>query len=162
MIESVKNNAIKQKRMLEYFKQMRDAWTTLEKAQADAREAQLLIDKVFQGVISDLSLLPQLYAWYRDVADRKRFSSDIRNGNHKQFVFVVLMLYSPMSLYGGKIGSNLRREIAGLLHLRSHTILYYMRDKAVAWNSTYKTFSSEVEAAYEALMVRLREQGEVE
>lgn len=145
--------------MLEAIEKMRKA----QKELSDAMNAMAPIieryNNIFRGKLSDLTKLPMLYEWYQGTTARHGFNSDARNNNHKQFVYVILMLYSPASLFGGKISRELRTEIASLLRLKSPTILYHMRDRSVVWMRTYKAFASEVNIAYEEITALLKENG---
>ena len=135
--------------------QMSMAFHKLEQATETARLCQREFNDVFASTLNDLSLIPYIYKWYRDCAAENKFSSDRRNNNYKQFIFIILLLYSPASLFGGKIRNDLRTSIADLLHLRANTIVYHMRDRVVVWIGTYKIFADEVAIAYEDIMMHL-------
>ena len=136
--------------------QMSITFHKLEQAMEAARSCQREFNDVFASTLTDLSLIPNIYKWYRECANKNQFSSDRRNNNYKQFICIILLLYSPASLFGGKIRNDLRVSIADLLHLRANTIVYHMRDRVIVWIGTYKTFADEVAIAYEDVMMHLQ------
>lgn len=147
--------------MLELLEQMHSAWVEQEKAHTDMAKIQAHVNNVFQSKLTDLSLIPQLYDWYQDCTLRNNFISDSHNHN-KQFVFIMLMLYSPRSLYGAEIKRGLRKSIAAAININEDTALYRMRSKAAIWIKTYKAFSSEVTIAFDEIMNRLHAHGIIE
>lgn len=99
------------------------------------------------GRLSDLSLIPRLYGEFRAVAEREGFCSDTRSHNHKQFLMVLLMLYCPEAIFGGKIRRDFRDMVASVLNVKGH-IVYSMRDRAAVWYRTYPEFAKEVDMTY--------------
>ena len=136
--------------------QMSVAFHQLEQALDTVKICQRHYNSVFEATLTDVSLIPQIFKWYRQCAQDHNFGSDCRNNNYKQFIFIILFLYSPASLFGGKIKNDLRTTVADLLHLRANTIVYHMRDKVVVWIGTYKVFADEVTIAYEDIIQHLQ------
>lgn len=106
--------------------------------------------------LCDLSMIGRLYAFYQKLSADSGFKADIRNGNRKQFLLAILMLYSPASLAGGMIPKQLRHEIAEALGIRYDHMVYEMRGKAVAWYRTYASFREETDIAYSQLLLESR------
>lgn len=112
------------------------------------RQLNMKIDRMKGERLTDLSLIPRLYDRYREIASEYGFNADSRNGNHKQFLMVLLLLYCPDAVFGGRIFRLLRNAVASALSLKSGHIVYNMRDKAAVWYMNYSRFSSEVDIAY--------------
>lgn len=121
----------------------------------EAFEAQKVlqsrIDRMMGERLTDLSLIPRLYEEYNRIAEENGFRGDLRNGNHKQFLMVLLLLYCPECVFGGQIRRNFCLSVVRLLGLKSRNSVYNMRDKGASWYALYPQFSAEVDLAYEAI-----------
>ena len=114
------------------------------------RQLNKKIDRMKRERLTDLSLIPRLYDRYREIASEYGFNADSRNGNHKQFLMVLLLLYCPDAVFGGKIPRGFRDAVASVLHVKGH-IVYSMRDRATVWYMTYLEFANEVDMAYKCI-----------
>lgn len=112
------------------------------------RQLNIRIDRMKGERLTDLSLIPRLYEEYNRIASESGFRGDLRNGNHKQFLMVLLLLYCPECVFGGRISRLFRSAVASVLSLKSGHIVYSMRDKAAVWYMNYSRFSNEVDIAY--------------
>lgn len=125
----------------------------------EAFEAQKVlqsrIDRMMGERLTDLSLIPRLYEEYERVAEENGFRGDLRNGNHKQFLMALLLLYCPESVFGGRISCPFRNAVASVLRLKSSHIVYSMRDKASVWYRNYQGFREEVDIVYKAFTAKI-------
>ncbi len=117
------------------------------------RELSNMCECLERDTMKDLTLIPVMYKKYDELLRRFQFRGDVRNGNKKQFVYAVFLLYSPEAIFGGRIDKELRIAIRDVLGLKSDSGVYQMRDKARIWYETYPVFASEVRIAYEAIAV---------
>lgn len=147
--------------MTERLQQMRDVFAAFIDSTQKMTAATIKYNDVFAPKLTDLTLIPKLYDWYCECADSNKFTADV-NSRKKQFVFVVLILFSPPSIFGGKIRKSLRNALAFTFGITDGTAIYKMRDKAIAWQSTYKVFASETDKAYGHILSRLIEAGIIE
>lgn len=122
----------------------------LKDACIKAAEANMQFAQVFMPKLKDLSLIEKIHELYVKVADESGFSGD-GTSNNKQFVFLILYLYSPASLCGGKINRELRKAIASVLGISADTALYKMRATSVSWYETYPEFRKECNRAIEEI-----------
>lgn len=122
----------------------------MKDACAKAAEANIQFAQVFTPKMSDLSLIGKIHQLYVKVADESGFSGD-GTSNNKQFVFLVLYLYSPASLCGGTINRKLRKAVASVLGINADTALYKMRATSVSWYDTYPEFRNECNRAIEEI-----------
>lgn len=118
----------------------------LKEANRSVAEAHLQFSAVFRARLEDLSLIEKIHGWYIETAREHAFSGD-GTTNNKQFVFLILSLYSPASLVGGGINKNLRRAIASALGIKANTAIYKMRSCAVNWYDIYPKFRGECNTA---------------
>ena len=91
----------------------------------------------------NVGMIPEMYEGYKSFSSD--FSGDMRGRNTKQFVFAVLVMFSPESVFGGEINKRLRVILTKTLNFKSDSTLYYIRDKAAAWYVLYSDFAKEVD-----------------
>lgn len=108
--------------------------------------ANLEFAEAMRPKLNDLTMISQIREWYQEVARDARFKGDGK-ANNKQFVFVILNLYSPASLIGGCINKSLRRAIAQSIGITASHAIYKTRSTAVAWYKTYPRFRNECNMA---------------
>lgn len=116
------------------------------------RQFMSYMERIGGAAMDDISFIPELYEAYTDFAVRNGFGSDRRNGNRKQFLFIVLFLYCPNAIFGGEIRKDIRNAVASALHLKSGHIVYSMRDRAAVWYRNYPGFREEVDTAYQEMI----------
>lgn len=118
----------------------------LKDAESRNIAAHLEFAETLRPKLNDLSMVGQIREWYQQTARECRFKGDGK-GNNKQFVFLILNLYSPASLIGGSINKSLRRAIASTLGITAGHAIYKMRSLAIAWYRTYPRFQNECNTA---------------
>lgn len=121
---------------------------SIDEAYSHLNDARIRLDNLLKGRFSDLALIPRLYAEYHLIAKRYNFQNDPRSSNRKQFLFVMLALYCPSSLFGSGLKKELRDIIAETFGHKSTTLIYETRDLACSWYRTYPGFKAETNIAY--------------
>lgn len=130
----------------------------LKEANRSVAEAHLQFSAVFKARMVDLGMIEKIHGWYIETAREHDFCGD-GNANNKQFVFLILNLYSPASLVGGGINKSLRRAIASALGINANTAIYKMRSTAVNWYNIYPKFRGECNVAISEVERTLRDKG---
>lgn len=132
----------------------------IRKAADNCHEAETRLERLLKGQLTDLSIIPKLYEEYRSIAERYSFHNDERSDNRKQFLFVMLALYSPSSLLEAKakLNKELRMCIAKTFGRKSSTLIYEVRTLACSWYETYPGFKGETNIAYMELMKFIKQQ----
>lgn len=78
------------------------------------RETKIMLYKEEQElstpILTDLNLIRHIYAQFKEFHTQK-----ITKMKRKQFIFVILFLYSPCALGGAKMRRGLRRELSEIL-----------------------------------------------
>lgn len=115
-----------------------------------AAEANIRFAEAFAPRLTDLSLIAKIHEMYVGFARESGFNAD-GTDNNKQFLFLILWLYSPASLLGGRINKELRSSIATALGISASTALYKMRSTSVSWYETYPEFRNECNLALEKI-----------
>lgn len=130
----------------------------LKEANMNVAAAHMAFSEVFRARMKDMAMIEKIHGWYIETAREHSFSGD-GTSNNKQFVFLILNLYSPASLVGGGINKNLRRSIASALGIKASTAIYKMRSNAVHWYKIYPGFREECNTAITEVGRTLLEKG---
>ena len=111
-------------------------------------------------ILRDMSLISEIYALFADILSERPCPPDIRSvTQRKKFIFIILYLYSPGTLAGGKMKSGLREEMARTLGVKSVTIVSNNLEDVVFFYRNYKTFSADIGHIYTEILRRLKEKG---
>lgn len=126
-----------------------------ERERLDRLEAELAAP-----LLSDLDKIDRLYAWFAELQSARDLAPRIDSvAQRKKFLFVILRLYSPASLAGGKMTRGLRDKLAEVFGLHSRTTVSDNCADIVFFYQHYKEFREEVNHLYSCLAARLEEDG---
>lgn len=134
-------------RILE-IKNIRELKTGLSK-----REAELI-----HPTLTDINLVGKLYEWYQEILTT---GSEWRDNSlrRKKFIFIVLYLYCPEALAGGRMKYGLREKIAEVLSIsRSNSISNDINNIVFSYQ-VYKDYRQDVDNIYGEIMGRLKMEG---
>ena len=126
-----------------------------KKRRLSERESELSLPK-----LQDISLIPALYEWFNEIQDNR--DCPARRGCarlKKQFIFIVMFLYSPSTLAGGKIGNGIRDAISEVLEFKSPTGVSNLCVDVTFLYDTYPDFSRDIEYLYTEIVNRLKVKG---
>jgi hypothetical protein len=111
--------------------------------------------EVYRPVLTDLSLLPMLYEWFKEIpAEMPLPPNPDSVMQRKKFLFVVMMLYSPTVFCGNIAKAGLCKELSKIFGVTVASISRNMSD-IVFFYENYRDYESSVEAIYEEIMNRL-------
>lgn len=79
----------------------------IEKARTALRQAIADNELATSPRLKDLSLIPKIYEIFEQMKGK-----EIKVNDRKEFIFVIIYLYSPNKFFGGKMPQGLRRAIA--------------------------------------------------
>ena len=109
-------------------------------------------------ILSDISLMSTIYAWYKDIypmgIDSSRESCTRFN---LCFIFIILLLYSPQILIDSKIKFGIRDEIARVLGYAPCTISGYLQ-KVEFFYERYKDYKETIDFCCAELYNKLKEE----
>lgn len=123
-----------------------------QKEELSKREAELS-----KPMLNDISFISELYEWFNEINEQR--DCPPRRGCarlKKQFIFIVLFLYSPRTLSGGEIRRGVRDALAQVLSFKSPTGVSNLCTDIMFLYNNYKDFSSEVEHIYTEISSRLK------
>ncbi|WP_148296587.1 hypothetical protein [Phocaeicola paurosaccharolyticus] len=111
--------------------------------------------KLSTPILRDMSLIPELYSYYRKLypipGGRQRISL-----YNKYFVFSIIYLYSPNTLAGNQIKNGLREKIAETVGINNGTRISQLCANLAFDYETYKDFRDTMDNVYNELTSWLR------
>ena len=122
-----------------------------QKSKLSEREKELT-----EPILTDLDMIGMLYRWFQEIISQKEI---FRSGNvtqRKKFIFIILFLYSPSTLAGGKMKNGLRDKLAEVLGVNAQTTISYYRIYLVFSFQLYKYFRQDVDWIYGEMMERIK------
>lgn len=108
--------------------------------------------------ISDTSLLPVLFEWYKDFSpDSGKTSRDGKAAFSQCFIFIITLLYSPSTLTGGKLPFGLRSQLSQIFQYKSPTSISNIIPNLMFLYRTYSDFKSKVETIFNQMIIKLQD-----
>ena len=122
-----------------------------QKSKLSEREKELT-----EPILTDLDMIGMLYRWFQEIISQKEI---FRSGNvtqRKKFIFIILFLYSPSTLAGGKMKNGLRDKLAEVLGVNAQTTISNNCNNLVFSYQLYKYFRQDVDWIYGEMMERIK------
>ena len=112
--------------------------------------------------LKDLTLIPKIYGWFKEIlAGRDCPPNPESVTQRKKFLFIVLFLFTPSTLAGGRIPKGVRAALADVLPEVSPCVISSNIADILFIYNNYKEFRSDIEEVYEGILNRLREKGAI-
>lgn len=123
-----------------------------EKSRLSERESELA-----QPMLTNLDMIPIVFGWFKDLAMGlpKRNKSILT----KEFIFIILFLYSPGTLAGGKMKGGVRKVLGEVLGIVGKSSISDKIGIITFYYRTYKYFRQDLNIIYPAIVEKLRQQG---
>lgn len=110
--------------------------------------------------LSDYSLISTLYAWFKEILANRDCPPNPESVNQrKKFLFIILFLYSPSVLAGGKMPDGLRDALCRTLGMNTGSTISKNCADVVFLYQNYADMRRDVDGIYEGIMQRLHEHG---
>lgn len=107
----------------------------------------------------DLTLIPMIYELFNEVLNEKDFSPRIDSPHQrKKFIFIILFLYSPSTLAGGRVSSKIREELANVAACHPSYISHNIENVLFQFQQ-YKDFRKDIDYLYTEILNRLKIKG---
>lgn len=111
-------------------------------------------------VLNDKSLIGEAYKIFAELLNDRGCPPNIDSvTQRKKFIFIILYLFSPSSLAGGKMASGLREEMSKVLGIQSKSTISDNCSDVVFLYQNYGDFSGDIEYLYTEIVHRLRIKG---
>ena len=126
-----------------------------QKSRLSERENELS-----EPMLTDLSALPEIYNWFCEIQGNRDCPG--RNETvhlRKKFIFIILFLYAPSVLAGGRMPIGLRNAIADAVKLSDITFISHNVETVVFMYQNYKEFRQDIDYIYIEIINRLKFKG---
>ena len=112
----------------------------IEKARTTLRQAIEENEKVVSPKLRDLTLIPKIYELFEQMKGK-----EIKINDRKEFIFVVIYLYSPNKFFGGKMPQGLRRAITKATKVTCASVISATCTELTVLYTTYSDFRQGVD-----------------
>lgn len=111
-------------------------------------------------VLSDLELIPVIYEWFKEVLSEMAFPPQVESiTQRKKFLFIVLFLFSPSVLAGGRMPNGVRKSLEEVFpNVKPCTISNNLADVVFLYQQ-YKDFRQDIDYLYTEIVNRLKVKG---
>lgn len=117
-----------------------DTVRRIEKARTALRQAIADNEQAASPKLKDLSLIPKIYDLFEEIKGGETTVND-----RKEFIFVVIYLYSPNKFFGGKMPQGLRRAIAKTVGVTCGSVISATCTELLILYTTYEDFRQGVD-----------------
>ena len=122
----------------------------IEKARTALRQAIVDNELATSPKLKDLNLLPIIY----ELFEQKK-GSVIKPNERKEFIFVIIYLYSPNKFFGGKMPQGLRRAITKATKVTCASVISATCTELMVLYTTYQDFREGVDELMQDTKVAL-------
>lgn len=134
----------------------------IERLERIRREKSVLSDEesaLASPVLKDKSLVREIYGMFVEILNERGRPPDPAVTQRKKFLFIILYLFSPSTLAGGKMASGLRDEISRAMGMKSADVISKNREDVVFLYRHYMDFREDIRHIYSEIMDRLKARG---
>lgn len=126
-----------------------------QKRRLSEREAELSTP-----LLKDLSLITKVYEWFNEISENRDCSPRKESvAQRKKLIFIVLAIYSPSTLAGGKMNDGIRIKIAELFNGCSPSNISHNLSDVTFQYQNYKDFRRDIDYLYSEILSRLKVEG---
>ncbi len=127
----------------------------IEKSELSEEENALTLP-----MLSDKTLIREVYKTFVEILNERGCPPNIDSvTQRKKFIFIILYLFSPSSLAGGKMAAGLREEMSKVLDIQSKSTISDNCADVVFLYQNYGNFSRDIEYLYTEIVNRLKIKG---
>lgn len=129
-----------------------------QKSRLSERESELS-----SPVIHDVSLIPEIHGWFKDILSGRCCPACTDSVlQRKKFLFIVLFLFSPGVLAGGRLPNGIRHQLSRVFPKISPCVISNNIADVVFLYQNYKDFRQDIDYLYTEIVKRLRIKGLIE
>jgi len=122
----------------------------IEKARTALRQAIADNELATSPRLKDLSLIPKIYEIFEQMKGK-----EIKVNDRKEFVFVIIYLYSPNKFFGGKMPQGLRRAITKATKITCANVISVTCTELMVLYTTYSDFRRGVDELMQVVLQKL-------
>lgn len=129
----------------------------LKKIRIEKSELSEEENAISTPLLSDKSLICEIHKIFTEILSERDCPPCIENvTQRKKFIFIILYLFSPSTLAGGKMKPGLREEIARVLGVNSKSTISDNCADVVFLYQNYDDFCGDIEYLYNEILNRLK------
>ena len=132
-------------KIIETIKRIEKSRTALRQAIADNGLAT-------SPRLKDLSLIQKIYEIFEDMKGKGK---EIKVNDSKEFIFVVIYLYSPNKFFGGKMPQGLRRAITKATKVTCASVISATCTELMVLYTTYSDFRQGVDNLMDKVLLSM-------
>lgn len=133
--------------------EIQEVWTQKSEIVKKEKEAST-------PLLTDFSLIERLHTWFWQTREERPCAPRGESVyQRKKFLFIILFLYSPATLAGGKMTKGLRDKLADVLDMQSRSAISDNCADVVFLYNHYKDFRNDVNTIYNQIIRRLQSYG---
>ena len=111
-------------------------------------------------MLTDFALIPEIYSWFKEILSQLDCPPNFESvTQRKKFLFIVLFLFAPSVLAGGRLPNGIRAKIAGVFPDVSPCVISNNIADVSFIYQQYKDFRQDIEFIYNQLLERLKIKG---
>ena len=112
-----------------------------------------------EPLLHDYSLIEEIYSWFKEMLSGLLLPPCVDSPTQrKKFIFIILFLYSPSALAGGKMKVGLRDKIAEVTGCTGSLISHNCEDVTFFYQQ-YKSHRQDIDYIYTEIVNRLKVKG---
>lgn len=111
-------------------------------------------NKLSSPTLDNLDLIPEIYGWFNELHGGKNTVYC-----RKQFIFIILLLYAPIVLVGGRMPKGLRNSIAKAAGFKDITFISHNVNTVFFYYRYYRGFRKDIDRVYNEITNRLKLKG---
>ena len=122
----------------------------IEKARTTLRQAIVDNEIATSPKLKDLNLIPKIYEVFEELKGK-----EIKVNDRKEFIFVVIYLYSPNKFFGGKMPQGLRRAITKATKVTCASVISATCTELMVLYTTYADFRQGVDELMNKILLSM-------
>ena len=130
--------------------QILETISKIKKARMALHQAIIDNDLAASPRMKDLGFIPKIYEIFEQLK-----GVEIKANDRKEFIFVIICLYSPNKFFGGKMPQGLRRAIAKATKVTCASAISTTCTELMVLYTTYSDFRQGVDKLMQEVLKRL-------
>ena len=126
-----------------------------QKSRISERENELS-----RPIIQKVELISEIYGWFREILSEMALEPNIESvTQRKKFLFIIMFLFAPSVLAGGRLPNGIRAELSKIFPDVSPCVISNNISDVVFIYQQYKDFRQDIDYLYAEIVKRLRDKG---
>lgn len=129
-----------------------------QKSRISERETELSTP-----MLHDYNLISEIYEWFKELLSEQPLPPNVNSPiQRKKFLFIILFLFAPSVLAGGRLPNGIRAELSKVFPEISPCVISNNIADVLFIYQNYKDFRQGIDYLYTEIVKRLRIKGLIE